>query len=91
MKGALSPLDRLIEAALTLGVLLSGTLLVVGLLTGTPGTLRAGLVTLMLTPVARVVVVALGLLAERDWLFALLALWILGVLLSSLRLARLWQ
>ena len=49
-----------------------------------------GVVVLMLTPVARVAVLTLGLLARRDWPFVALSVWILGVLLSSLRLARLW-
>jgi uncharacterized membrane protein len=42
---------------------------------------------LMLTPAARVVVLSVGLLLERDWLFGSISLWILGVLLGSLVLA----
>ncbi len=90
MTGRAGRLERAIEAALTLGVLASGILLVTGLASDRPELLRAGVVVLMLTPVARVAVLTLGLLARRDWPFVALSVWILGVLLSSLRLARLW-
>ncbi len=89
MRGDVTRLDRWIEAALSIGVVLSGALLTVGLAWPSQEALELGLVILMLTPVARVVVMALALLAERDWLFAALTLWILGVLSSSLRVARL--
>ena len=49
--------------------------------------LQWGIVVLMATPVARVVVVTIGLALERDWAFALISLWILGVLASSLYVA----
>jgi uncharacterized membrane protein len=42
---------------------------------------------LLLTPAARVVVVTAGLLQRRDWLFALVSLWILAVLGSSFYVA----
>ncbi len=90
MTGEAGRLERVIEIALSLGVLASGALLVLGLAAGQAGALRAGIVVLLFTPVARVVVVAGGLALERDWPFALLALWILGVLLSSLRVAGFW-
>jgi uncharacterized membrane protein len=90
VKGSAGPLERAIEAALTLGVLASGALLITGLASGRADLLRAGVIVLMLTPVARVAVLTLGLVLRRDWVFVALSLWILGVLLSSLRLARLW-
>jgi uncharacterized membrane protein len=47
------------------------------------GVLRAGLVLLMLTPVARVVVLTAGLFRQRDYTFGLISLWIMGVLAFS--------
>ncbi len=41
----------------------------------------------MLTPVVRVVVVTVALLHERDWLFASLSLFVLGVLASGMIVA----
>ncbi len=87
MKGAASALDRLIEGLLSVGVVLAGLLLLAGLLRTDPALLRAGLLLLMFTPVARVVVVTVALLVQRDWAFAAMSLWILLVLLSSLRVA----
>jgi uncharacterized membrane protein len=80
-------LNRVIEAVLTAGVLASGALMLAGLTLERTPLLRWGIVVLMLTPVARVVVVTLGLSLERDWAFALISLWILGVLASSLYVA----
>jgi uncharacterized membrane protein len=78
-------LHQTIEAVLALGLLASAALLACGLLLPDESVLRAGL--LMLTPAARVVVLSVGLLLERDWLFGSISLWILGVLLGSLVLA----
>jgi uncharacterized membrane protein len=72
---------------LTGGLLLSAVLLVGGLLASHPRVLNAGLVLLMLTPVARVVVLTVGLLRRRDYLFGLISLWILGVLASGIYMA----
>jgi uncharacterized membrane protein len=82
-----SALDRAIEVVLSVGLLASSVLLVAGLVTGRHGVLAAGIVMLMLTPVARVVVVTIDLLRQRDWVFAATSLWILGVLLFSLYVA----
>lgn len=87
MKGQASALERVIEAVLTAGVLASGGFLLAGLVLERGPLLRGGILLLMLTPVARVVVVALGLLHERDWLFALVSLWILAVLASGMYVA----
>ncbi len=73
-------LDRAIEVVLAAGLLLSAGLLVFGLLGGGMAALRLGILLLMLTPVARVVVLSVGLLRQRDYLFGLLSLGILGVL-----------
>lgn len=87
MKGAASALDRLVEGLLSVGVVLAGLLLLAGLLRHDPALLRGGLLLLMFTPVSRVVVVTVALFAQRDWAFAAMSLWILLVLLSSLRVA----
>jgi uncharacterized membrane protein len=77
-------LDRAIEASLTAGLLASASLLLFGLASGSPGALRLGVVLLMLTPVARVVVLTLGLLLARDWSFGLVSLFVLLVLASGI-------
>jgi uncharacterized membrane protein len=80
-------LDRTIEAVLSTGLGVSALLLLAGLLLQKEPLLRWGVLLLMVTPAARVVVVTLGLLLRRDWLFAAVSLWILSVLTSSLLLA----
>jgi uncharacterized membrane protein len=76
-------LDRTIEAVLSAGLLISASLLVGGLALGSQPALHWGALLLMMTPVARVVVVTIALALERDWLFAAVSLWILGVLVWS--------
>jgi uncharacterized membrane protein len=77
-------LERAIEVALSGGVLVSGLLLLSGLSTGSPALLRLGVVLLLLTPVARVLVLTVGLFHEGDYLFGALSLWILAVLASGI-------
>jgi uncharacterized membrane protein len=77
-------LERAVEVTLTTGLGVSATLLVLGLVLGRPDVLRWGILLLMLTPVARVVVVTVGFLSRRDLLFGLVSLWILGILTMSL-------
>jgi uncharacterized membrane protein len=48
--------------------------------------LELGLVLLMLTPVARVLVLAIGWLVHRDWTFGLIACCVLALLVLSLLL-----
>jgi uncharacterized membrane protein len=48
--------------------------------------LELGLVILMLTPVARVLVLAIGWLVHRDWTFGLIACCVLALLATSLLL-----
>jgi uncharacterized membrane protein len=76
-------LDRVIEAVLSVGLLLSASLLAGGLFFGSQEALRWGALLLMMTPVARVVVVTVGMTLERDWVFAAVSLWILAVLVWS--------
>lgn len=83
MKAEAGSLHRAIELALSVGVIASGACLLVGLVLGSSPTLRWGILLLLATPVARVVVVTLGLFRRRDWLFAFISLWIFLVLASA--------
>ncbi len=77
-------LAQSIEVVLSIGLVASATLLLVGLVSGAPDPLRWGILLLMLTPVARVVVLTLGLFQARDWFFGALSLGILAVLVFSM-------
>ncbi len=85
-------LERSLGKILTAGVLASTGLLAVGLLLQLLGVepgaaaalTRAGLIVLMATPVARVVVSVVEYTLERDWLFATLTTTVLIILLGSL-------
>jgi uncharacterized membrane protein len=83
MSGSLR-LERAVEVTLATGLGLSATLLVLGLVLGRQDVLRWGMILLMLTPVARVVVVTVGFLWRREVLFGLVSLWILGILAMSM-------
>lgn len=87
MSGHARRLERVIEVALTAGVMLSGLLLVTGLVLGSTGPLWWGVLLLIVTPVVRVIVVTVGLVLDHDWLFATVSLFVLGVLLSSVYVA----
>jgi uncharacterized membrane protein len=80
-------LEKALEFVLSAGVLLSGATLLAGLTLRSAALQQAGILLLMLTPVARVVVLTVGLVHERDWLFAAVSLWILGVLGFSMLVA----
>ena len=82
-----APLERTIEVVLTAGLLASAILLLAGLTLHREPLLKWGILMLMTTPVARAVVVTVGLLRAKDWLFAAVSVWILAVLGSSLYLA----
>ena len=84
----LATLERAIEAALTLGVAASALLLLAGLVLPAPWALRAGVLLLMCTPVARVVVLTAGLFYEGDRRFGLVSLVVLAILASSILLSR---
>jgi uncharacterized membrane protein len=77
------PYARAIEASLTAGLAASALLMLAGLLGWEEG-LRLGIVLLLLTPVLRVLVVTVGLLHQRDWLFGVVSLFVLAVLLSGM-------
>ena len=80
-------LDRAVEIVLTLGLAAGAFLLLTGLVAGRQEPLRWGTVALMLTPVARVVVVTIGMFARRDVVFGFISLWILVVLATSIGVA----
>ena len=72
-----------IEVALAGGILLSAGLMAWGLFASSPEALRWGLLILICTPVARVVILVIGLFEQRDFVFGPLSLVILAVLASS--------
>lgn len=87
MTGRVEQLEDVIETALKAGLAVSTALLLAGLLLGATGPLRWGILLLMLTPVARVAVVTVGLALERDWLFTSVSLFVLAVLASGIWVA----
>lgn len=92
---ALERLQRIVGRVLRAGALLSTALMALGLvltMTRSPSAwsdppLRMGLVILMATPVANVVVSGLEYVAERDWKFVLLTAIVLLILTGSLAVA----
>ena len=87
MNERLLALERTVEAVLITGLVLATVLLLFGLARSHEPTLRAGVVVLMFTPVARVLLVTLGLLEQRDLLFGLISAFVLAVLASSVWVA----
>jgi uncharacterized membrane protein len=87
VSGRVEYLEDVIEKALKVGLALSTALLLVGLVLGSPGLLRGGILLLMMTPVARVAVVTVGLALERDWAFTLVSLFVLAILGSGIWVA----
>ena len=87
------PIERILAKVLRLGSIVAGILLAAGiggmLLTGASHSHRlitAGLITLLLTPVLRVLVAAVVFVKERDWLFALFCLVVLCSLVAGVKL-----
>jgi uncharacterized membrane protein len=80
-------LDRVVEVVLTAGLAVSALLLLAGLLGRQQGLLWGGVLVLMLTPVARVIVVTIGFIDRQDWVFTAVSVWILGVLCFSFYVA----
>ena len=87
MTGRVEYLEDVIEKALKVGLALSTGLLLVGLVLNSTGPLRWGILLLMLTPVARVGVVTVGLALERDWLFATVSFIVLAILAAGIWVA----
>ena len=85
--------ERILARVLRIGSVAAGLMLAVGigamLLSGAPfavGLITAGLITLLLTPVLRVVVATVVFCRERDWLFALFCLVVLCALAAGVKL-----
>ena len=84
-------LERLIGVVLRAGVMLSSACLVAGLLLSLAAgggaaasfLLNAGIVVLLATPVARVIVSTVQYVSERDWAFATLTFVVLLELVAS--------
>ncbi|MPZ17174.1 MAG: DUF1634 domain-containing protein [Luteitalea sp.] len=84
----LARLELIVGRILRIGVVVATVLLVVGLALWVPRVeptialqlLHAGLITLMLTPVLRVVVSVVEFARARDWFFMLVTLAVLAVL-----------
>lgn len=91
MTGTLSTLERLVGGVLRIGTISSGAMLGAGLIGSflapdhrvTRMLLGTGLLVLLLTPVARVVVSFLDYLWTRDWWFALWTGIVLALLASA--------
>jgi uncharacterized membrane protein len=86
-------IERILARVLRLGSIIAGVLLAAGigamLLIGGSFPHRlitAGLITLLLTPVLRVLVAAMVFCKERDWLFALFCLVVLCCLAAGVKL-----
>jgi uncharacterized membrane protein len=86
-------IERILARVLRLGSIIAGVLLAAGigamLFTGAAfprQLITAGLITLLLTPVLRVVVAAVVFCKERDWLFALFCLVVLCSLVAGVKL-----
>lgn len=85
-------LEITLGRVLGVGVTLSSMTLAVGLVSAlvlgasgiTDGLLTAGVMILIATPVARVVISSLAFLRRRDWTFAVLTLIVLGELVASI-------
>jgi len=86
-------IERILARVLRLGSIIAAVLLAAGigvmLVTGSTSPHRlitAGLITLLLTPVLRVLVAAVVFVKERDWLFALFCLVVLCSLAAGVTL-----
>ena len=90
-EGQVAPLERWIGVVLRVGVMASSACLAVGLLlvlfTGEAGAagllLHTGIIVLLATPVARVVVSTVQYVIARDWTFATLTVIVLIELMAS--------
>jgi uncharacterized membrane protein len=88
-------LERWLGKVLTVGTVASASLLAAGLVMQLAGVnhglaaslTRAGLIILMATPVARVVVSVVEYATERDWLFTALTMAVLIILIGSVIVA----
>jgi len=94
-RARLERLESLLGRLLFIGAMASTALLAVGVALWMLGFrdrlsgpfLNAGLIVLMATPMARVVVSFVEYLRERDWFFAATTLTVLGVLIATILVA----
>jgi uncharacterized membrane protein len=90
-EGAARRLETVVGGVLRAGVMLSSVCLAIGLLLSLSGSaasaaalvLQIGILVLLATPVARVLVSTVQYISERDWPFASLTLIVLVELLAS--------
>jgi hypothetical protein len=76
--------ERIVGWAYRVALFIVAPVLLAGLVLGSTPLLRAGILVLMASPLVGVVIVALSLLAARDWTFAGVALIVIAILASSL-------
>lgn len=76
--------ERVLQVVYTGALLVAGPLLLAGLLLHRTQLLQAGVLTVMVTPLAGAVILAAAMAIARDWRFTAVALLVLGILASSL-------
>ena len=76
--------ERVLRWVFTLALAIAAPLLLAGLLTRSSGLLEAGVLTVMVTPLVGLVILAAALALARDWPFTGVALLVLAILGSSL-------
>jgi uncharacterized membrane protein len=94
-EGGMAPLERWVGLVLRVGVMASSACLTVGLvlvlINGEGGAatilLHTGIIVLLATPVARVVVSIVQYVSARDWTFVMLTLIVLIELMASVAAA----
>jgi uncharacterized membrane protein len=76
--------ERVLRWVFTLALAIAAPLLLAGLLTRSPRLLEIGVLTVMVTPLIGVVILAVAMALARDWPFTGVALLVLAILASSL-------
>lgn len=76
--------ERVLRWVFTLALAIAAPLLLTGLLTHSSRLLEAGVLTVMVTPLVGVVILAAAMALARDWPFTGVALLVLAILGSSL-------
>ena len=79
-----SGVERVLRWVYRIALAIAGPLLLAGLLLGETWLLQAGVLTVMVTPVLGLVVLAAALALARDWRFTAVALVVLAIIGSSL-------
>ena len=76
--------ERVLRWVFRLALAIAAPLLLAGLLTDSSRLLEAGVLTVMVTPLVGIVIVAAAMAQARDWPFTGVALLVLAILMSSL-------